>query len=223
MTQDTIPPLPKSSSNASGCIIGCLIVLVIALVGAGLVGYSIYRAGVGTLDAFTESEARPIPEVTMTGEEQTAAEEKLSHFMTALKAEENDEKVFEFTGQEINVMLRSNEAAAALGESVHVTIENGVVTGEVSLDIGQLIPLPFLQGRFANGEATFSISSRDERLFVFVEDFRVKGEQVPEEVLQKFRQTNLAEDAMSDPDFRAFMQNVDAVDVVGDKLVVTLK
>lgn len=159
----------------------------------------------------------------MTGEEQTAAEEKLSHFMTALKAEENDEKVFEFTGQEINVMLRSNEAAAALGESVHVTIENGVVTGEVSLDIGQLIPLPFLQGRFANGEATFSISSRDERLFVFVEDFRVKGEQVPEEVLQKFRQTNLAEDAMSDPDFRAFMQNVDAVDVVGDKLVVTLK
>lgn len=223
MAQDPVPPLPKPRSNAKGCIIGCLIVFVIGVAGVGIGTYTAYNAGMGALNSMTEKEPRELPEVVMTEEETKAASEKLKQFTEAIKSAESSQKTFTFTGQELNAILRSNDTTRALGESVVVTIKDGVVHGEVSLNLGDLLPIPFLQGRYANGSATFSISARDGRLFVFVEGFRMKGKEAPPEILEGLRTENLAKDAMNNPDFRELMKNVESVAVEGDQLVVTLK
>jgi hypothetical protein len=223
MARDPVPPLPKSSSNASGCLIGCLIVLVIGVAGVALTVFATYRVGKGAIDAMTEDAPQVLPEVTMTDEESVAASEKLDEFTEAIKSGQSDTKTFSFTGQEINVMLRANEDVRALGESVFVTIEDSEVRGEVSFNLGEFIPISFLEGRYANGSATFSVSASDGRLFVFVEDFQMKGNDAPPEILDQLRQENLAKDMVDDPDFRELMNNVESVTVEGDQLVVTLK
>ncbi len=223
MAQDSVPPLPKSSSNAKGCIIGCLIVFVIGVAGVGIATYAAYNAGMGALNAITETEPRPLPEVVMTEEETTAASEKFERFTEAVKSGASDEKAFSFSGQEINVMLRSNDTSRVLGESVFVTVEDDEIRGEVSFSLGDLVPLPFMEGRYANGSATFSVSTNDGRLFVFIENFRMKGEDAPPEILEGLRQENLAKDMMSDPEFQEMMENIDSIAVEGDQLVVTLK
>lgn len=222
MTQEPVPPLPpKSNSTAKGCIIGCAIVAIVGIVGTVLIGYAMYSAGMGALDSFTEDQPRPVPEVQMTEAESTATQAKVEQFMNAVKSGESEDKEFRFTGQEINVLLRSDPEFSALGESVYVTIEQGEVSGQVSLDLGQFVP--FLAGRYANGTATFSVSAENDRLFVFVEDFTVKGEPAAPEVIEQVRSANLAEEAMSNPEFTAVMKNVESVEVEGDHLVVTLK
>lgn len=221
MTQDVAPPLPKSSSNTKGCLIGCAIVALIGIAGTAIIGYSVYKMGVGALDAMTEAEPRPIPEVVMTEEESTAATEKFEGFKTALETGASEEKTFSFTGQEINTMLRANPDIRALGESVFVTIENGEVNGEISLNLGNFIP--FLEGRYANGAATFSISARDGRMFVYVEEFRMKGENASSELQDQLRQQNLAEEMNTDAEFQQAMAHIDTIEVVEDKVVVTLK
>jgi len=225
MSQDTMPPLPRSSSSSSskGCLIGCLIVFVIGVAGSALMGYVVYRAGLETLNAFTETEPQPIPEVAMTDGERDAVTAKMEGFVEAVKSGESEEKTFVFTGQELNVLIRSFEDPRRLGESVYLTIENGEVKGEVSLNLGQIIPISFLEGRYANGAATFSVNARDGRLFIFVEQFQVKGKDAPPDIVEQFRQTNLADDAMGDPEFQNLMENIESIAVEDDRLVVTLK
>lgn len=224
MSQEPVPPLPqKSNSNVKGCLIGCAIVAVVGIVGTALIAFAVYKMGMETLNAFTESEPRPIPEVSMTEEESAAAKAKFDAFKEAVQSGESEQKEFSFTGQELNVMLRSNEESATLGKSVYLTIEDGEISGEVSLNLGELVPVGFLEGRYANGAATFSVSAENGRLFVFIEDFRVKGEPASPQIQQELRKTNLAEDAMSDPDLQKMMDNIETVSVEGDKLLVTLK
>lgn len=222
MSQEPVPPLPpKSDSGTKGCLIGCAIVAAVGVVGTILIVFALYRASVETLEAFTETEPRPVPEVQMTEEEGAAARTKAQEFMSAVKSGESEEKEFRFTGKELNVLLRSNPDLAAVGDSVHVTIEDGEMKGQVSLDIGQFIP--FLAGRYANGTATFDVSTNDGLLFVFIEDFSVKGEPAAPAVLEEVRKVNLAEDAKNDPEFVEFMNNVESVKVEGDQLIILLK
>ena len=221
MAQDPVPPLPQSSSNTKGCLIGCAVVFFIGVVGAGLIGFAAYKGAVGALDAMTEMAPRPLPEVEMTAEESTAANEKFAKAKAALSSEAPEEKVFSFTGDEINTLLRSSDTTGFLGDSVFVKVEDGVVNGDVSLDLGNVMPM--LAGRYANGSATFSVSFANERLLIFIEQFKLKGEDAPEEIQAQFRQTNLAEDMMADPEFREGLRNVESIVVEGDKIVVTLK
>lgn len=221
MTQDIAPPLPKSSSNSKGCLIGCAIVALIGIAGTAIIGYSVYKMSLSALDAMTETEPRPIPEVVMTEEESTAASEKFETFTAALESGTSEEKVFSFTGQEINTMLRSDPDIRALGESVFVTVENGEINGEISLNLGNFIP--FLDGRYANGAATFSISASDGRMYVYVEEFRMKGENASSELQGQLRQQNLAEEINTDPEFQKAMTHISTIEVVEDKVVVTLK
>ena len=223
MAQDPVPPLPKSSSNVNGCIIGCLIVFVIGVAGVGIATYATYRAGMGMLDAVTEAEPRELPEVTMTDEESQIAAEKFKRFQAAIESEDAEEKTYSFTGQEINVLLRSPDTPLPIGKSVFVTVKDGELQGEVSLNLGDLIPVGFFQGRYVNGAATFSVSAEHGRLNIYIESLRVKGEEVPEEVRGQLRQTNFAENMNTNPNVQKFLERIKSISVEGDQLLGTLK
>ena len=220
MAHDDVPPLPKSSSGLNGCLIGCLIFFAVAVVGGGLVMYAGYRGVTGMLDAATETAPREIPPLALSEEEKKASEEKLTQLSTAFETG-GDTKEFTLTGDDINVMLRAKENTRLFGESVYVTVANGEIRGEVSLALGQLIPL--LDGRYLNGSATFNVSASDGRLFVFIESFQVKGEDAPPEMMAQLRVQNLAQEMANDPSLRDFVQKIEAIRVEEDRVIVTLK
>tara|TARA_R110001592_G_scaffold347189_3_gene640504 strand:+ start:222 stop:899 length:678 start_codon:yes stop_codon:yes gene_type:complete len=225
MAQDQVPSLPKSSSNSNvkGCVIGCAIVFIVGAIGAGVVGYGLFRGVSGFMEAMTETEPRPIPEVTMTDEEATAVSEKLEAFKTALNSGDSAEKEFSLTGQEVNVLIRSDDTAKVFGDSVYVTIEGGEMKGEMSLRLGDLLPVAFLENRYLNGAATFSVSAQDGRLYIYVEELKIKGETAPDSIMDQLRQENFAAEMMKKPDFEGTMAKIESVEVVDDRLVVRLK
>lgn len=222
MSEERVPPLPKSSSGINGCLIGCLIVFVIGVAGVAIVAWFSYQSFQGAINDVTEPEPRELPALDVTEEERTAANEKFDRFQAAMESG-GEEKEFSFTGEEINVMLRSNPDTSKFGDSVYVTIANGELRGEVSLNLGAIIPLGMFEGRYANGSATFNVYAQNDRLFVFVESFQMKGEDAPAELVQQIRTQNLAQDIANDPQMGPWIQKIDEINVVEDKLVVTLK
>ena len=219
MSQDSVPPLPKSSSNVNGCLIGCLIVLVVGLLGVAIAGFTVYKSMQGALTTYTEETPRELPALTLSEEQSTAADEKIAQFEAALDSGTGPRE-FSFSGDELNVMLRSSEPGQFFGESVYVTVADGEVRGEVSFDIGTLIP--FLAGRYANGSATFDIYTEDGVLHVYIDSFQVKGEAASEEFMSGMRVQNLALEMAEDPEFRAWIKKIEAIRVEGDQLIVTL-
>lgn len=220
MSQDVVPPLPRSSSNINGCLIGCLVVVVVGLLGAGIFGYTFYKMIEGGITAYTEEAPRELPALTLSDEEKTAANEKLAQFQSAVETGIGPRE-FAFNGDELNVMLRSSEPGQVFGDSVYLTIANSEIRGEVSLDIGKLIPI--LDGRYANGSATFSVYTAGGMLHVYMESFQVKGEEASQEFMDGMSAQNWAQEVSTDPEFKAWIEKIDEIKVEEDKLIVRLK
>lgn len=221
MSQDPVPPLPKPKSGVNGCLIGCLVAFLAAVVGVGLVGYFTYDAATSAINEMTESTPRDLPAVAISDEARTAADEKFARFKSALE-NGGGEKEFFFTGDEINVLLRSNKTAV-FGEGVFVTIVNGEVRGEVSLDLGKLIPIWIFKGRYANGSAVFNVYTENDQLYVYVTSFQIKGKDAPQEIMDQLRAKNFAQELKDDPNIRRYMSKIQEISVDADKLVVKLK
>jgi hypothetical protein len=219
MSQDSVPPLPKSSSNVNGCLLGCLVVLVVGVLGVGILAFTFYKTMEGALTAYTEEAPRELPALTLSEEQSNAAHEKIAQFEAALDSGTGPRE-FSFTGDELNVMLRSSEPGQFFGESIYVTVANSEVRGEVSFDLGTV--LPFLDGRYANGSATFSVFTEGGILHVYADSFQVKGEAASEEFMQGMRGQNLALEFADDPEFRAWIEKIESIRVEGDHLIVTL-
>jgi len=219
MSQDSVPPLPKSSSNVNGCLIGCLVVFAVVCLGGGILIFSMYKMIDGTITAYTEETPQELPALTLSEEQSTAAHEKIAQFESALDSGTGPRE-FSFTGDELNIMLRSSEPGQVFGESVYLTVANGEVRGEVSLDLGTFIPL--LDGRYANGSATFDIYTEGGMLHIYMDSFQVKGEPASEEFMEGVRSQNLALEVADDPEFRAWIEKIEAIRVEGDRLIVTL-
>jgi hypothetical protein len=220
MSQDYVPPLPKSSSNVNGCLIGCLVVAVVGVLGAGIFGFTVYKMLQSSITAYTEEAPRELPALELSDDEMTAANEKLAQFRSAVESGTGPRE-FAFNAEELNVMLRSSEPGQVFGDSVYLTIANGEIRGEVSFDIGKLIPI--LDGRFANGSATFTVYTAGGMLHVYMESFQVKGEEASQEFMDGMAAQNWAQEVSNDPEFKAWIEKIDEIRVEDDKLIVKLK
>lgn len=219
---DNVPPLPKSRSGVNGCLIGCLVVALVCVVGAALVGYGLYRGAAGMLEATTETAPRELPPLALNEAEQAESSQKVAALKTALE-QGGEQREFSLTGDDLNVLLRSDENIRALGESVYITIANGEVRGEVSLELSRIMPLSFFEGRYLNGSGTFDVSASSGRIFVFLESFRFKDQDAPEDFMAQLRTQNLAQDLANDPSMQAFFNKIDEIKVVEDRMIITLK
>lgn len=219
MSQDYVPPLPKSSSNVNGCLIGCLVVAVVGVLGAGIFGFTVYKMVQTSITAYTEEAPRELPALELSDEEMTAANEKLAQFRSAVETGTGPRE-FSFNAEELNVMLRSSEPGQVFGDSVYLTIANGEIRGEVSFDIGKLIPI--LDGRYANGSATFTVYTAGGMLHVYMESFQVKGEEASQEFMDGMAAQNWAQEVSTDPEFKAWIEKIEEIRVEDDKLIVKL-
>lgn len=221
MTQDYVPPLPKSSgSNATGCIIGCAIVFVVGLLGTTLLLFMGYRLAQSQLTSMTEEVPRELPALDLEPAERQASEEKLAAFRTAMETG-GDPREFSFTGDDLNVMIRNSDVGDIFGDSIYVTIANGEVRGKVSLDLGKLIPLA--DGRYMNGSATFNVFTEGGTLHVYMSSFQFKGEAASQEFMDGVGSQNFAAELADDPEFKAWVEKIESIKVEGDTMTVTLR
>jgi len=154
-----------------------------------------------------ESTAEPDPKTT----EAAAAEPTTAEPTT----EPMQELVL--TAEEINALIAAEEQ---LRGRVFVRIEEGRVFGEVSIPTDMI---PGGGGRFFNADAEFDVSMRDGILEVRLTDASVKGERIPEAVLEGFSQENLAKDVYKDRENAEMLRKFESIEVVDDSIVLKLK
>ncbi len=121
------------------------------------------------------------------------------------------------TAEEINGLIASKPEMKG---HVFVEIEDGIVSGEVSFPTDMI---PGASGRFFNADAEFDVSLVDGLLVVRLTDARVKGERVPQPLLDGFSRNNLAEELYNDPKNAEMLRKFDSIEVVDDSIVLRLK
>lgn len=122
------------------------------------------------------------------------------------------------TAEEINALISEEKA---LRNRVFISIEDGEITGEVSVPTDKFLPGP--KGRFFNASATFEVNLEDGVLIVTLSKAEVKGEQVPEEFMQEVRKENLAKDLYKDPKNARMIARFESISVEDDKIVAKLR
>ncbi len=96
--------------------------------------------------------------------------------------------------------------------------ERDRVRGQVSIPLGDLESEPF-DGRYLNGSATFEVSMESGVLVVTLTSVEVKGEPLPEAVLEAFLDKNLAGDL--DAETAKLLRRLDKVEVKDGKIRIT--
>ena len=246
---EAAPQADATGSNKGpwGCILwGCLGVAVFSIFGMLLAGFFTYRFLTGQVEKYTDLEAAEIPVVEYDDEALEKLNQRLEQFQTQVRGPDaedsksdadsgdteesgaSDEAVestlpsepiqeLRLSAEEINALIGANEQ---LKGKVYVRIEDGQLSGQVSIPTDMI---PGGKGRFFNADADFSVSMENGVLVVRLTGARVKGEPIPDEVMEGFSQQNLAKDAYNDAENAELLRKIESIQVVEDSILLKLR
>jgi hypothetical protein len=226
MSQPPEIPEIQAKGKGKGCLIGCLVALVIGIALVVGASYFLYSLAGSAVEAFTDDAPVQLPTTEISAELQVELEERIEAFATALE-EPSESATIELTAEELNALISTyaQEFPVPLNEWIHLTIEDDILGGEVSVPLDHLMPpgTPFVEGRYLNGAATFTANIENGRLQIYAESLDVKGTPVSEEFLTGLRNENLAKNFNNKPDNQALLQRIENITIEDGKLTVTLQ
>ncbi|TWT30197.1 hypothetical protein KOR34_47550 [Posidoniimonas corsicana] len=215
-------PETQPEKKPKGCLFyGCLIagigfvLMLLLLVGGGVGGYFFLK---GQVDKYTSTEPVDIP-VSEASEEEIA--EIQARVDSLQQAVENDAPAAEnelvLTSDDINALIAGNED---LKGRVYVTIENGEITGDVSIPLDEV---PMGAGRFLNAKVTLDASYEGGIPIVTLKAGEVNGQPLPQQFIDALAKENLAKDLLDEPEVAEKIRKFESIRVEGDKLILRLK
>lgn len=232
-------PNQVASENASApppnkggrCLLyGCLGIFVGGFLLILCAGFGTYFFVRNQVEKYTETQPKELPSVEYTDEQVAELEKRIEDFQAAVTADgaegeaDNDQPdavaidELVLTADEINALIANEEKTR---DKIFVKIEDGKVTGDISVPLEGIIPGG--DGRYFNGSGTFGIRLEAGNLYVTLEAAQVKGEAVPEQFMAEVRKQNLAKDFQMDPKGAEMIRKFESIEVVDDKIVVKLK
>ena len=224
MSQPPLVPNAPEKRKGRGCLIGCLVAVLLIIVLVAAVSFFLYKTAGSAVESFTDDTPVQLPVTNFPDEDVAALEDRVDIFGTALE-NEGEAATLELTADELNAMINNLVEEVPLGEWIHVTIEDDVLGGEVSVPLDKIFPpgTPFIGGRYVNGAATFSVDIVNSRLQVFIESLEVKNTPVPREILNQLANENLAKDFNNNPEYQPFLQRLEDITIEDGRLIITLK
>ena len=206
---------PKSR----GCLYGCLIAFGLMAVLMIAVSVGFYMLLKGQIQKYTAEAPTEIPVVEYTPDQIAELETRMQSFSDAAEGGESDSTELVLTADDLNALIANNED---LRGRVFVKIEDGLVSGDVSVPLDEL-PLPGAKGRYFNGSATVDASMEGGVLIVTLTGAEVKGEPLPDQFLEAMANENLAKDVYKDPNNAKVLRRFEDIRVEGDKIYLKLK
>ncbi len=217
-TEMNSPPEPAEKKR--GCFFyGCMAVVVLALV-AGVGIYFFVQWVSGLIEQYTSDEPLELPVADIPAADLDELQNRWERFKREVEENEAVEPL-ELTAEEINALIQNDPEWEKLKGRLYVDIdERDQVRGLVSIPLGDIGP-ERLNGRFLNGSATFEVSMESGVLVVTLTSVEVKGEPLPEAVLEAFLDKNLAGDLYDDVETAKLLRRLDKVEVKDGKVRIT--
>jgi hypothetical protein len=211
---------PKSRR---GCIFyGCIITSALMLVMLIGVLAALHYGRKLVLD-FTDTGPMQLPELPaqMSPAQIEQIRSRVAAFREALR-NNRPTPPLELTADEINALIATDPGYQAAKGKVYVSIQDGQLTGQVSLPLDQL-NVSTLKGRYLNGSVTFGVSLENGVLRVVPQQITTRNKPLPEWVMRKLRQQNFAQDAGNDPQAASALNQLQAIQLTGGKLILVPK
>jgi len=201
-----------------GCLFyGCLTVVVLGLLLAGAVTFGIWKLKEVAL-GYTDTEPYAFTQVSMSPEKVARYREKIEAFSTAVK-EGRSTGPLTLTAEEVNALLNSYEDLEKMNVGVQVSLSDDKVKGLVSIPVDQFLP-GCGEGRYLNGSAGFNVSCENGVLIVTLDSLEVKDREIPEIIMSKFRNVNLAKDLYKDVESAEMIKRLKRVQVKDGRLLI---
>jgi len=195
------------------CLYGCLLTVVLFVGLAVCGGFAAYWFVKGQVAKYTSDKPADLPVVDYSDEELEALDTRIETFKETIDQGDTPEDLV-LTAEDLNALISKEDE---LKGKVYVTIQEGQISGEVS------IPTDFFPGaggRYFNASATFNVSLDNGVLIVTLADASVKGERVPQEVLDAMGRENLAKEIYKDPEVAETLRRFDSLTVEDDKIIL---
>ncbi|MFG0256071.1 MAG: hypothetical protein ACF787_13410 [Rhodopirellula sp. JB053] len=224
-----------------GCL-GAVVFMLLAMVG---IAFGTYFFVTKQVAKYTDTQPAEMPVVELEDEELTALEQRIESFTNQVRgdqgtdgaagvdtgdsegAEQSDAEPdtteeppmqeLQLSSEEINGLIG---ARPELKGRVFLDIDDGRVFGKVSIPTDMI---PGGGGRFFNADGEFDVSMSDGILVVRLIDASVKGERIPQQILDQFSQENLAKDVYNDPEHAEILRKFESIEVVDDSIVLRLR
>ena len=224
MTQQTMEnpqQEKKGGCTFGGCLLwGCVTSVILGLLGA-LFMFVVVNKVVDTAMGFLDDQPAEFTLPDPTEEELVSAKEKGEGLSSAV--EEGSGGRFALSEGELNALIAEGLKQSNMkGFKARVQIADGKISGEISLPVEEI--LPQIKDKYLNGEATFEIrkTSAKDRLQVNVVDLKVKGETVPDEILNEIKAVNMVDEIYVNPQNREakdILDSIETIEVDGDRIV----
>ena len=219
--QDRASRQNSRSSDFQGCWrvagIGCLSVVVLAVIG----GFFFYRGIMGFISGMSDEYTFPIPmqmpTVSMTDSEAAAVLEEVAQFSDALDHHQAVPPLV-LTAREINILINRHPDWKELSGKVYVSIDGDRIKGLASIPLDSLGGM--FEGRYLNGSVVFRIGLAAGRLLVFADSLEIGGKALPDAFVSAVRARNLADDVYEDPESMDVIDQLQSIAVRDGTLII---
>ncbi len=211
-----------------GCAFyGFILMLILSVV----VPIFIFRQLNNMAYEYTETSPVELPEVNASEEETLLVRQKVGLFIQKIENDETPAPLV-VTARELNVLVTQNEE---LRDKLYLTISDGKVKGQLSIPMKnmrksndfQKIPqilrdqLPNLANRYFNAEASFNVYLKNGVFIITLDTLSVKDEPLPDWLVSKFREENLAHRLYKDPEKAKILQKFKDLEITEEAIVLT--
>lgn len=201
-----------SDKKGCGCFgIGCLVLVVVAGIVLGLLGFAGWQIYQGALE-FTSTEPRQLPVVEVDPTQFQALQQRIDTFKQA-----EGEAELRLTGNDLNQFVHGSPNLKEARDKVYLTIVDGVTYSDVSIPLDAV---PFMKGRWLNGQLGLAIDIQDGQPDIQVKSLTVGDKPVPSAFMDALQQQNFGQDLMQEPEVAQALNQVKSLTVEGNEIIL---
>ncbi len=201
----------KLQSNEGNCLVyGCASLVVISIIGVVVIGLGLRSLYSQFRDNFTDDVAMELPIVEVSDSDRDAIIERYDTWVEAIE-NDGDRIPLTLTEEDINVLIQNHDKMKDLNGKVYVSINDTVITGDVSIPLEGF--LPGFSGRYFNGSADFEIELENGRFSLYATAASVKGESLPDNVMDQIKNENLAKEMNKNSDTQDLFEHIESIEV----------
>ena len=206
---------PPTTKNR-GCLFRALVTVVVLAVVIGGGGYLAYRYAIHRIvNTYTETTPLDLGVPALSATEVGALDGRLAGFAHAVRNKTPVEPLV-LNNEELTALVARSPDLRQLGGRARFSIGEGEIRADLSLPLERM----GYPERWFNGSAAFAVTLENGVLTVTLRSVSVKGEPVPEWIVGKLGDRNLAKDLYDKPETAGFVARLESIEVGNGRITL---
>jgi hypothetical protein len=208
--------IPTPAKKQRGCLFRALVTLLVLAVVVVVGGYAGYRYLVHRLIAgYTATTPLEIPDPALSPADLGQLDGRVAAFAQAVRNKRPAGPLV-LTGDELTALAARSPQFRRLGGRARFSIGDGEILAELSIPLARM----GYPDRWFNGSASFAVTLENGVLIATLRSASVRGEPLPERLVEHFRNRNLAKDVYENPQAAAMISRLESLEMANGTLTI---